>query len=70
MSDCLHDETCQCFERGLRAGIEKAHNELRHWDGAHDEGCQCDLCITLVAIVEAALASGRLTFKLGSNAAL
>ena len=66
MSGCLHDVTCQCFDLGLKTGSEKAHGELRKWDAAHDESCKCDLCITLVAIVKAAVRSGRLTFKVGN----
>ena len=43
------------YANGYDNGKVKVHDELRAWrPGQHPEICECDLCVTARAIIEAA----------------
>ena len=46
--DRHHEQLYQTgFDEGWSCGKEKAHWEIRGWDGSHDISCGCEPCISI-----------------------
>ena len=41
---------CDCYGSGYANGKDKAHFEVRTWDGSHADGCGCEPCQTVTAV--------------------
>ena len=49
---------CACYGSGYTNGKDKAHFEVRTWDGGHADGCGCEPCQTVRAVAHAIMLNG------------
>jgi hypothetical protein len=54
---------------GYAHGKDKAHVELRTWEGSHAGDCGCELCMTVRILVDTLVRQPRLNWLAENHAA-